>query len=65
MSETPLHFACKFGADGVLSILLSFPECDVNKRNKYGVLAREMVCDRVAASPGLKEKMLLMFEGKT
>lgn len=42
LNETPLHFAVKFGAAQVVEILVSFPQCDKNVRNKYGKLPNQV-----------------------
>lgn len=44
LNETPLHFASKFGAEKVVEVFVSFPQCDKTLRNKYGKLACE-VCE--------------------
>lgn len=46
LNETPLHFAVKFGALKVVELLVSYPQCDRNLRNKYGKTASEIICDR-------------------
>ncbi|KAF7280255.1 hypothetical protein GWI33_006251 [Rhynchophorus ferrugineus] len=46
-NDTPLHIASKWGADKVVEVLLSYPECDKTKRNKFNKLAEEVICERV------------------
>lgn len=46
-NDTPLHIASKWGADKVIEILLSYPECDRTKRNTHGKLAEDLICERV------------------
>ncbi|KAK9731186.1 hypothetical protein QE152_g13819 [Popillia japonica] len=46
LNETPLHFAVKFGAVKAVEVLVSFPQCDRNVRNKYGKLPSQIICDR-------------------
>lgn len=41
-NDTPLHIAAKWGADKVVEVLLSYPECDKFKRNKYNKLAEDV-----------------------
>ncbi|CAG9762865.1 unnamed protein product [Ceutorhynchus assimilis] len=45
-NDTPLHIASKWGADKVMEVLLSYPECDKTKRNKHNKLAEDVVCER-------------------
>ncbi|XP_013149091.1 PREDICTED: uncharacterized protein LOC106111508 isoform X2 [Papilio polytes] len=53
MNETPLHFAAKFGAEAVVDVLTSFPQCNLNAVNKYGEQPKDIICLRAA---GLEAK---------
>lgn len=35
LQETPLHFASKHAATGVVEVLISYPECQKDRPNKY------------------------------
>ncbi|XP_022120937.2 ankyrin repeat and LEM domain-containing protein 2 homolog [Pieris rapae] len=48
MNETPLHFAAKFGAEHVVDVLTSFPQCNKLAKNKYGEMAKDIICNRVS-----------------
>ncbi|XP_004925434.3 ankyrin repeat and LEM domain-containing protein 2 homolog isoform X1 [Bombyx mori] len=48
MNETPLHFAAKFGAEEVVDVLTSFPQCDLSAVNKYGEQAKDIICKRAS-----------------
>ncbi|CAK1542713.1 unnamed protein product [Leptosia nina] len=50
MNETPLHFAAKFGAEQVVDVLTSFPQCNRTAKNKYGEMAKDIICNRVSKS---------------
>ncbi|XP_039747937.1 ankyrin repeat and LEM domain-containing protein 2 homolog [Pararge aegeria] len=50
MNETPLHFAAKYGAEQVVDVLTSFPQCNKHARNKYGEMAKDIICSRSSAS---------------
>ncbi|XP_050308112.1 ankyrin repeat and LEM domain-containing protein 2 homolog isoform X2 [Anthonomus grandis grandis] len=45
-NDTPLHIASKWGADTIVEVLLSYPECDKSKRNKHNKLAEDVICER-------------------
>lgn len=47
-SETPLHFASKAGSLAVVKVLLSYPECNREVRNKFGLTPLDLVCSRAA-----------------
>ncbi|XP_045539450.1 ankyrin repeat and LEM domain-containing protein 2 isoform X1 [Papilio machaon] len=51
MNETPLHFAAKFGAEAVVDVLTSFPQCNLNAVNKYGEQPKDIVCARASSMP--------------
>lgn len=42
LNETPLHFAVKFGSPSVVDVLVSYPQCDKNTKNKYGQAPRDV-----------------------
>uniref|UniRef100_A0A1Q3EZQ9 ANKLE2 third alpha/beta domain-containing protein n=1 Tax=Culex tarsalis TaxID=7177 RepID=A0A1Q3EZQ9_CULTA len=44
-SETPLHFAAKFGSVGVIEVLISYPQCKLTK-NSDGHLPKDIICAR-------------------
>ncbi|CAL1269271.1 unnamed protein product [Larinioides sclopetarius] len=61
--DTPLHYAAKFGCIDCCKVLLSHPQCDIDKRNVDGFTARETVCSRLNSVPSnLKEDMEAVFE---
>ncbi len=36
LNETPLHFASKFGSVEIVQLLVSYPECDRERKNNKG-----------------------------
>ncbi|XP_055525620.1 ankyrin repeat and LEM domain-containing protein 2 homolog [Wyeomyia smithii] len=44
-SETPLHFAAKFGSVGAVEVLISYPQCKMT-RNSDGLLPKDIICNR-------------------
>ncbi|XP_030749829.1 ankyrin repeat and LEM domain-containing protein 2 isoform X2 [Sitophilus oryzae] len=57
-NDTPLHMASKWGAEKVVEVLLSYPECDKTRRNKFNFLAEEVACERTCRVPyGVKERI--------
>ena len=42
LNETPLHFAVKFGSLSVVDVLVSYPQCDKNAKNKFGQAPRDV-----------------------
>ena len=42
LNETPLHFAVKFGSPSVVDVLVSYPQCDKNAKNKFGQAPRDV-----------------------
>lgn len=44
-SETPLHFAAKFGSVGVIEVLIGYPQCKMTK-NSDGHLPKDIICAR-------------------
>ena len=41
-SETPLHFACKYGHADIVEYLVSHPLTDIQRPNKYGETPAEV-----------------------
>lgn len=63
MNETPLHFAAKFGAENVVDVLTSFPQCNTNAVNKFGEQAKDIICKRAtASSPDVVQKIEGMLQ---
>lgn len=42
LNETPLHFATKFGAAKVVQILVTYPQCDKNAKNKFSQTPKDV-----------------------
>ncbi|KAJ1529624.1 hypothetical protein ONE63_006389 [Megalurothrips usitatus] len=63
MHETPLHFAAKFGALQVVSVLVSYSECDRESKNKFGQRPIDIVCARCPnASEELKSEISSLLQ---
>lgn len=63
LCETPLHFASKFGCLEAVEILAFHSCCDKKRKNKYGLEAREIICERCpSASSEFKKKIEAIFE---
>ncbi|XP_047027308.1 ankyrin repeat and LEM domain-containing protein 2 homolog isoform X2 [Helicoverpa zea] len=62
INETPLHFAAKFGAEQVVDVLTSFPQCNRSAVNKYGEQAKDIICKRATnSSPGVPARIAAML----
>lgn len=61
-SETPLHFACKFGSVECVRLLLDQAECDRSVKNGEGLEAQEIICERAGKQPALVRKIKSLFE---
>ncbi|XP_060531949.1 ankyrin repeat and LEM domain-containing protein 2 isoform X2 [Cylas formicarius] len=67
--ETPLHIASKWGAVEVLEILVSYPECNLDLKNKYGKTAEELICERLEGrcdnnvKEDIKRKIAMLLSG--
>ncbi|ENN71399.1 hypothetical protein YQE_11903, partial [Dendroctonus ponderosae] len=55
-NDTPLHIASKWGADTVVEVLLSYPECDKFKKNRHNKLAQDVICERADAKTPVSVK---------
>jgi ankyrin repeat protein len=42
LNETPLHFAVKFGSLSAVNVLVSYPQCNKNAKNKFGQAPRDV-----------------------
>ncbi|CAG4937917.1 unnamed protein product [Parnassius apollo] len=63
MNETPLHFAAKFGAEAVVDVLTSFPQCNRKASNKYGEKPEDIICNRTSnASPEVVRSIRSMLQ---
>uniref|UniRef100_A0A0C9RZM5 Ankle2_1 protein n=1 Tax=Fopius arisanus TaxID=64838 RepID=A0A0C9RZM5_9HYME len=63
LHETPLHFAAKFGKIEVVKILLSYPQCLKNMKNKFGVLPVQTICSRKGQDDqNLAKDIRMLFE---
>lgn len=63
LNETPLHFATKFGAAKVVQILVAYPQCDKNAKNKFSQIPKDIICDRLtSADTSLREEIASYLE---
>lgn len=63
LNETPLHFATKFGAAKVVQILVAYPQCDKNAKNKFSQIPKDIICDRLtSADASLREEIASYLE---
>lgn len=63
-SETPLHFAAKFGAVGVVGVLISYSQCKMTK-NTDGHLPKEIICSRAKSeknTPEIRKAIADLFQ---
>lgn len=44
--ESPLHMACKFGFDEVVTILAAHSKTDKLLKNRYGEMPKDLICSR-------------------
>ncbi|XP_052744504.1 ankyrin repeat and LEM domain-containing protein 2, partial [Bicyclus anynana] len=64
MNETPLHFAAKYGAEGVVDVLTSFPQCNRHATNKYGETPHDVICSRSSSSPEVIRRIRAMLQDR-
>nr|CAH7745431.1 unnamed protein product [Callosobruchus chinensis] len=64
LNETPLHFAAKHGAPDVIELLVSYPQCDKNTRNKFHKTAAEIICERAEGNniQAVKKRIQLLLQ---
>ncbi|XP_026736272.1 ankyrin repeat and LEM domain-containing protein 2-like [Trichoplusia ni] len=63
INETPLHFAAKFGAEHVVDVLTSFPQCNRTTVNKYGEQPKDIICKRAPSSEaGVSQRIAGMLQ---
>ncbi|KAJ8728864.1 hypothetical protein PYW07_006560 [Mythimna separata] len=63
INETPLHFAAKFGAEHVVDVLTSFPQCNRGAVNKYGEQAKDIICKRATnCEAGVAHRIACMLQ---
>ncbi|XP_073829972.1 ankyrin repeat and LEM domain-containing protein 2 [Musca autumnalis] len=60
-SETPLHFAAKYGFLEMVEVLTSYPECKM-KPNSEGQLPQEIICTRGSPPNDVYPKIKSLFE---
>ncbi|XP_015791049.1 ankyrin repeat and LEM domain-containing protein 2 [Tetranychus urticae] len=61
--DTPLHFASKFAAADCVKLLLTYPGCDRERRNKFGETPYDVICSRKRDSQAY-EKIKEYFEAR-
>lgn len=65
-SETPLHFAAKYGSVGVVEILISYPQCKLTK-NSDGYFPKDIICSRAKSknnTPEIKKAIEDLFQDR-
>lgn len=66
LNETPLHFACKFGAYEVARILMSYEICSKRPLNKKGERPEDVICGKIANhAKELYDSIRSLFDGKS
>ncbi|XP_018903728.2 ankyrin repeat and LEM domain-containing protein 2 homolog isoform X1 [Bemisia tabaci] len=62
LQETPLHFASKHAATGVVEVLISYPECQKDRPNKYNQTPLDIIASREQNVPASEiEKIRLLL----
>ncbi|KAF2357931.1 Ankyrin repeat-containing domain [Trinorchestia longiramus] len=50
INETPLHIACKHAHTACVKVLISYAQCDKQRRNKYGETPFDVISQRASRS---------------
>ena len=65
-NETPLHFACKFGYEEIVSFLVSFPQTCTEVKNSFGETPADVVCRNAThSSPRLRKRIQELLKGSS